>query len=70
MTPNERARSMGSVDNALQILTLVGEKKSVRVMEAASHLGVSRSTAHRLLDALDRRAFVMKDAAHVYRIGR
>ena len=60
---------MRSVDNALRILTLVGETKSVRVVEVASHLGVSRSTAHRLLDALNRRGYVVKDAAHVYRIG-
>lgn len=60
---------MQSVDNALRILTLVGETKSVRVVEVASHLGVSRSTAHRLLDALSRRGYVVKDAAHVYRIG-
>ncbi|WP_213576666.1 IclR family transcriptional regulator [Rhodococcus sp. USK13] len=60
---------MGSVDNALQILRLVGKAKSVRVVEVASYLGVSRSTAHRLLDALGKQGFVTKDAAHVYRIG-
>ena len=67
--PSEKIALMRSVDNALRILTLVGETKSVRVVEVASHLGVSRSTAHRLLDALNTRGYVVKDAAHVYRIG-
>ncbi|TQC42935.1 IclR family transcriptional regulator [Rhodococcus sp. WS4] len=69
LSVNESTRSMGSVDNALRILMLVGETKSVRVVDVADHLGVSRSTSHRLLDALNRRGFVMRDAAHIYRIG-
>src|SRR3954468_6311288 len=47
-----------SVDNALRLLQLVGERQALRVAEAADLLGVARSTAHRLLSALRRRGFV------------
>ena len=67
--PLDSTRSMGSVDNALRILMLVGETKRVRVMDVAAHLDVSKSTAHRLLDALNKRSFVVKDAKHIYRTG-
>jgi len=60
---------MGSVDNALKILVLLSEHRSLRVMDVADHLGVARSTAHRLLTALLRREFVVKDADRVYRPG-
>lgn len=60
---------MGSVDNALKILVLLGEYKSLRVMEVADHLSVARSTAHRLLTALLQREFVVKDADKVYHPG-
>jgi DNA-binding IclR family transcriptional regulator len=60
---------MGSVDRALQILVLLGERKQVRVMEVADHLGVARSTAHRLLTALLHREFVVQDANKVYHRG-
>jgi IclR family transcriptional regulator, acetate operon repressor len=48
-----------SVDNALWLLELIGERQALRVAEAADLLGVARSTAHRLLTALRRRGFVM-----------
>lgn len=50
-----------SVDNALRLLELVGERQALRVAEAADLLGVARSTAHRLLAALRRRGFVLQD---------
>src|SRR3954451_16784447 len=59
-----------SVDNALWLLQLIGERRAVRVAEAADLLGVARSTAHRLLTALRRRGFVMQDRPNgAYRPG-
>src|SRR3984885_391285 len=59
-----------SVDNALWLLQLVGERQALRVSEAADILGVARSTAHRLLSALRRRDFVTQDRPNgVYRPG-
>jgi len=59
-----------SVDNALWLLELIGERQALRVAEAADLLGVARSTAHRLLTALRRRGFVMQDRPNgAYRPG-
>jgi IclR family acetate operon transcriptional repressor len=59
-----------SVDNALWLLQMVGERQALRVAEAADLLGVARSTAHRLLGALRRRGFVMQDRPNgAYRPG-
>jgi IclR family transcriptional regulator, acetate operon repressor len=55
------AETSGSVDKALRLLELVGERQVLRVSEAAELLGVARSTAHRLLNALGRRGFVAQD---------
>jgi DNA-binding IclR family transcriptional regulator len=59
-----------SVDNALWLLQLIGERQALRVAEAADLLGVARSTAHRLLTALRRRGFVTQDRPNgAYRPG-
>jgi DNA-binding IclR family transcriptional regulator len=59
-----------SVDNALLLLQLVGERKVIRVADAAEALGTARSTAHRLLTALRRHGFVAQDRPNgVYRPG-
>jgi DNA-binding IclR family transcriptional regulator len=58
-----------SVDNALRLLLLVRERRAVRVAEAADHLGVARSTAHRLLTGLRYRGFLIQDSHRVYRPG-
>lgn len=59
-----------SVDNALALLQLIGERQALRVAEAADLLGVARSTAHRLLTALRRRGFVTQDRPNgAYRPG-
>lgn len=59
-----------SVDNALWLLQLVGERPALRVAEAAELLGVGRSTAHRLLSSLRRRGFVVQDRPNgAYRPG-
>lgn len=64
------ASTIASVDNALRVLTLLAERHSLRVVDVADHLGVARSTAHRLLTALVRRDFVVQDAHKVYRPGK
>lgn len=65
---SEPAKS--SVDNALFLLQHIGERQALRVAEAASLLGVARSTAHRLLTALRRHGFVMQDRPNgAYRPG-
>src|SRR3954470_3950979 len=59
-----------SVDNALWLLQLVGDRQALRVAEAAELLGVARSTAQRLLTALRRRGFVTPDRSNgAYRPG-
>jgi DNA-binding IclR family transcriptional regulator len=60
---------LGSVDNALQVVELLGDRPSVRVVDVAEHLGVGRSTAHRILAALLARGFVVQDAHKVYHSG-
>ncbi|MFC4562154.1 IclR family transcriptional regulator [Nocardiopsis mangrovi] len=59
-----------SVDNALRLLELIGERQALRVSEAATLLGVAPSTAHRLLTSLRRRGFVLQDRPNsAYRPG-
>jgi DNA-binding IclR family transcriptional regulator len=61
---------MNSVDNALRILMLLWQRPSVRVSEVAGHLGVSVSTAHRLLSSLVYRDLAEQDpATREYRSG-
>lgn len=62
--------SLSSVDNALRLLTLLGERHVLRVADAADELGVARSTAHRLLSALRAQGFALQDRANgAYRPG-
>lgn len=59
-----------SVDNALKILLLLGERSELRLTEVADYLGVASSTAHRLLAMLQYRGFIRQDAkSKVYRPG-
>ncbi|WP_053171253.1 IclR family transcriptional regulator [Streptomyces sp. SBT349] len=59
-----------SVDNALRLLELIGERQALRVSDAAVELGVAPSTAHRLLNALRRRGFVLQEKPNgAYRPG-
>jgi len=60
---------MSSVDNTLRVLELLSSRPSLRVVEVAEHLGVARSTAHRILAALLARGFVVQDARKIYRVG-
>jgi DNA-binding IclR family transcriptional regulator len=50
-----------SVDNALRLIWLVAHRPSVRMTEAARHLGVASSTAHRLLAMLEFRGLVAQN---------
>ncbi|HTY32223.1 IclR family transcriptional regulator [Mycobacterium sp.] len=50
-----------SVDNALKLLLLLGERSEIRLSEATRYLGVAPSTAHRLLAMLAYRGFVRQD---------
>lgn len=50
-----------SVDKALKLLLLLGEKPEIRLTEATRYLGVASSTAHRLLAMLAYRGFVRQD---------
>ncbi|MGV0625224.1 IclR family transcriptional regulator [Mycolicibacter minnesotensis] len=52
---------IGSVDRALQLILLLGEQPRIRLTDAAKHLGVASSTAHRLLAMLQYRGFVRQD---------
>jgi DNA-binding IclR family transcriptional regulator len=59
-----------SVDNALLILLLLGERSELRLTEVAEYLGVASSTAHRLLAMLQYRGFVRQDRrSKAYRPG-
>ncbi|MBV9449824.1 MAG: IclR family transcriptional regulator [Streptosporangiaceae bacterium] len=59
-----------SVDHVLQLLLLFRARRSLRVSEVADHLGVARSTAHRLLGMLVYRQFAVQDAVtRAYRPG-
>ena len=66
---NDSGGVLSSVDNALRVLELLSTRPSLRVIEVAEHLGVARSTAHRVLSALLARGFVVQDAHKVYRAG-
>lgn len=59
-----------SVDNALKLLLLLGERPEIRLTEATRYLGVASSTAHRLLAMLAYRGFVRQDpVSKAYRPG-
>jgi DNA-binding IclR family transcriptional regulator len=50
-----------SVDNALKILLLLGERNELRLTDVAEYLHVATSTAHRLLAMLQYRGFMRQD---------
>lgn len=50
-----------SVDNALKILLLLGERSELRLTDVAKYLRVATSTAHRLLAMLLYRGFIRQD---------
>lgn len=59
-----------SVDSALRLLHMFLEVERVRISEAAAHLGVAPSTAHRLMAMLQYHGFATQDRrTHEYRPG-
>src|SRR5512140_2352942 len=59
-----------SVDRAVRILEILAREGEAGVTEVAGELGVHKSTASRLLAALDRRELVTQDAARgKFRLG-
>ena len=62
MAENEKPiYPIGSVDSAIRLLLMIGERDRVRIAEAANELGVARSTAHRLMQMLVYHGFVRQD---------
>ncbi|MQA60688.1 MAG: helix-turn-helix domain-containing protein [Actinophytocola sp.] len=66
---NKPQYAIESVDNALHLAQLLLLEGPMRVSDAASRLGVSVSTAHRLLAMLVYRDFAEQDADKRYRPG-
>lgn len=64
--PERPVGAVGSLDRGLQLLQVLRDYGDLRVVDAASLLGVSRSSAHRLLQTLVYRGFAMQDEGHVY----
>ncbi len=60
---------IASVDNALRLLLMLGERPRLRLSDAAVELGVANSTAHRLLAMLAHHRFVTQDSGRTYRAG-
>lgn len=74
MTVARRPDSVGaapieSVDRALQLLAILHRGETLSVTDAAQHLDVAASTAHRLLASLVHRGFAVQDRDRRYRLG-
>lgn len=63
------AHLLGSVDNTLRLLQILRDTGALRITDAAGELGVSVSTAHRLLSMLVYRGFAVRDESRVYHPG-
>lgn len=61
LTNDRPTYPIGSVDSALRLLLMVGERGRVRIAEASRELGVARSTAHRLMQMLQYYDLVRQD---------
>ncbi|MFI7617475.1 IclR family transcriptional regulator [Nonomuraea terrae] len=66
---NQPTYPLKAVENALVTLKFLQERGDVRVADVADHLGVARSTAHRVLAMLVFHGFAVQDARRVYRPG-
>lgn len=66
---NKPAYSVESVDHALRLAVLLQQEGPLGVTDAASRLGVARSTAHRLLAMLVYRDFAVQGADRRYGAG-
>jgi DNA-binding IclR family transcriptional regulator len=66
---NKPPYAIDSVDHALHLATLLQHEGPLRVSEAAERIGVSRSTAHRLLAMLVYRDFAVQGTDRRYHTG-
>ena len=60
---------LASVDKALRLLQILRDTGALRITDAARELGISVSTAHRLLSMLVYRGFAVRDESRVYHPG-
>lgn len=68
--PAERSDTVQSVDRAVRILEILAREGAVGVTALANHLGVHKSTASRLVAALENRALVEQvEERGRYRLG-
>lgn len=67
---NKPPYSITSVDHALQLAALLQQEGALRVTDAAERLGVSASTAHRLLSMLVYRDFAEQNDDRSYGPGK
>ncbi|WPB89321.1 IclR family transcriptional regulator [Streptomyces malaysiensis] len=58
------APSLNSVANALRVLALAHKEGKVTLPSISDHLGVGKSTAHRLVTTLAAEGFLQRDPAH------
>ena len=66
---NQPTYSIASVDRALHLATILQQEGPLRVTDVAERLGVSESTAHRLLAMLVYRDFARQQADRRYSVG-
>lgn len=59
--PTKPRYPIESVDNALRLLLMFTQSRSVRIADASRELGIARSTAHRLMQMLQYHEFVRQD---------
>ncbi|MGH3319037.1 MAG: IclR family transcriptional regulator [Streptosporangiaceae bacterium] len=64
-----RRGGISSVEHALHVLTLLGQRPSVGVSEVAAELDVAASSAHRLLATLQSHGFAVQDSRRRYCAG-
>lgn len=60
---------LGSVDNTLRLLQMLRDTGALKLTDAAEELGISPSTAHRLLSMLVYRGFSVQDESRIYHPG-
>ena len=59
---------IGSIEKGLKVVELLAERGDLSVTEVASHLGMHRSAAHRILATLRDLGYVMIDSRSRYRL--
>lgn len=61
--------AIASVENALRLILLLRERQNVRLIDAATAIGVAPSTAHRLLAMLCHHGFAVQEDDRTYSQG-